>query len=84
MILGIGGFTALLVTGFGLKDSIAGFAETQYNDIQVADASANLRNVGAELPEELTEVLAENTEDYTLLIRERGICCTARRSRASP
>ena len=67
MILGIGGCTALLVTGFGLKDSIAGFAETQYNEIQVADASANLRNVGAELPEELTEVLAENTEDYTLL-----------------
>jgi len=67
MILGIGGCTALLVTGFGLKDSIAGFAETQYNEIQVADASANLRNVGDVFPEELTNVLTENTEDYTLL-----------------
>ena len=67
MILGIGGCTALLVTGFGLKDSIAGFAETQYSEIQVADASANLRNVGDVLPEELTNVLNENTEDYTLL-----------------
>ena len=67
MILGIGGCTALLVTGFGLKDSIAGFAETQYSEIQVADASANLRNVGDVLHEELTNVLNENTEDYTLL-----------------
>ena len=67
MILGLGGCTALLVTGFGLKDSIAGFAETQYSEIQVADASANLRNVGDVLPEELTNVLNENTEDYTLL-----------------
>ncbi len=67
MILGIGGCTALLVTGFGLKDSIAGFAETQYNEIQVADASANLRNVGDVFPDELTNVLTENTEDYTLL-----------------
>ena len=67
MILGIGGCTALLVTGFGLKDSIAGFADMQYNEIQVADASANLRNVGDELPDELSEVLSENTEDYTLL-----------------
>ena len=67
MILGIGGCTALLVTGFGLKDSIAGFAETQYSEIQVADASANLRNVGDVFPEELTNVLNENTEDYTLL-----------------
>lgn len=67
MILGIGGCTALLVTGFGLKDSIAGFAETQYSEIQVADASANLRNVGDVLTEELTNVLNENTEDYTLL-----------------
>ena len=67
MILGIGGCTALLVTGFGLKDSIAGFAEMQYDEIQIADASANLRNVGSELPQELKDVLAENTEDYSLL-----------------
>ena len=67
MILGIGGCTALLVTGFGIKDSIAGFADMQYDEIQVADASANLRNIGTEFPEELSEVLDENTEDYTLL-----------------
>ncbi|SEH40460.1 putative ABC transport system permease protein [Ruminococcus flavefaciens] len=67
MILGIGGCTALLVTGFGIKDSIAGFAEMQYGDIQVADGSASLRNVGDDIPEELKNVLAENTSDYTML-----------------
>lgn len=67
MILGIGGCTALLVTGFGIKDSIAGFADMQYEEIQVADASANLRNVGSELPEELNKLLDENTEGYSLL-----------------
>jgi putative ABC transport system permease protein len=67
MILGIGGCTALLVTGFGLKDSIAGFADMQYDEIQVADASANLRNIDTEFPEGLADVLSENTQDYTLL-----------------
>ncbi len=67
MILGIGGCTALLITGFGLKDSIAGFADTQYDEIQVADASAVLRNTGTEMPEDLETTLAENTTDHTLL-----------------
>ncbi|WP_303834351.1 FtsX-like permease family protein [Ruminococcus flavefaciens] len=67
MILGIGGCTALLVTGFGIKDSIAGFADMQYDEIQVADASANLRNIGTEFPEGLADVLSENTQNYTLL-----------------
>ena len=67
MILGIGGCMALLLTGFGIKDSIAGFADTQYDEIQVADASAALRNVENEPPEELLTVLNENTKNHTLL-----------------
>ena len=67
MILGIGGCMALLLTGFGIKDSIAGFADTQYNEIQVADASAALRNVENEPPEDLLTVLNENTKNHTLL-----------------
>lgn len=39
MVLGIGGCTALLVTGFGIKDSIATVAETQFNEIQLYDIS---------------------------------------------
>lgn len=37
MILGIGGSTALLVTGFGLADSIKNIADYQYEDISLYD-----------------------------------------------
>lgn len=39
MIIGIGGCTALLVTGFGIKDSIANVAVQQFEEIQTYDAS---------------------------------------------
>lgn len=37
MILGISGCTALLVTGFGVKDSVANVADMQYDEIQMFD-----------------------------------------------
>ncbi len=37
MVVGISGCTALLLTGFGIKDSIATFVDTQYDNIQVAE-----------------------------------------------
>ena len=42
MLLGIGGCTALLVAGFGCKDSIADLSAMQYNDISLYDLSVNL------------------------------------------
>ena len=42
MLLGIGGCTALLVAGFGCKDSIADLSAYQYNDISLYDLSVNL------------------------------------------
>lgn len=39
MILGIGGCTALLLTGFGIKDSINPIAERQYEEIDLFDAT---------------------------------------------
>lgn len=38
MILGIGGCTALLLTGFGLNDSISHIADRQFKEITVYDA----------------------------------------------
>ncbi len=65
MVIGIGGCTALLLTGFGLKDSVAGFADVQYGEIQVADAEASLKSgMGTELPENLKTLLSEQTEEY--------------------
>ena len=37
MVIGISGCTALLLTGFGINDSIAGFADRQYDEIQILD-----------------------------------------------
>lgn len=39
MLVGIGGCTALIVTGFGLKDSVANIMNYQYDDIFHYDAS---------------------------------------------
>ena len=64
MIIGISGCTALLLTGFGIKDSIAGFAEVQYDTIQVADAQAGFKTENCEIPDKLREELAEKTKGY--------------------
>lgn len=42
MILGISGCTALLLTGFGIKDSIANVADMQYDEIQIYDVGITL------------------------------------------
>ncbi|MBQ9827744.1 MAG: ABC transporter permease, partial [Lachnospiraceae bacterium] len=44
MILGIAGCTALVVTAFGLNDSIVGIANDQFDDIQVYDIDANYKD----------------------------------------
>ena len=41
MVLGISGCTALLLTGFGLQDSIKNIVDYQYDEIQVFDYSIN-------------------------------------------
>ena len=44
MVVGIGGCTALLLAGLGLKDTIATFADRQYGEIQIADAELSLKS----------------------------------------
>ena len=73
MILGIGGCTALLLTGFGLKDTVADFAQVQYGEILVADAEMGFSNdLGGEIPDELLQTMDEVTEEY-LLLRETSL-----------
>lgn len=43
MVLGISGCTALLVTGFGIQDSIADVAAQQFEKIQIFDLSVSLK-----------------------------------------
>ncbi|MCR5283356.1 MAG: FtsX-like permease family protein [Lachnospiraceae bacterium] len=68
MIVGISGCTALLLTGFGMKDSIVGFSSAQYDAIQVADAEVAFKNgTRDKIPPSLETVLSEKTKAYTLL-----------------
>lgn len=67
MIIGIGGCMALLLTGFGLKDSIAGFADTQFKEIQIADSSVSF---DSKKIDKIRTALDEKTEDYIMLRNE--------------
>ncbi|MCM1495599.1 MAG: FtsX-like permease family protein [Bacteroides sp.] len=65
MVFGISGCTALLLTGFGIKDSIAEFANQQYEDIQVVDGAIGLREaVNQEVRDSLEDKLNAVAEKY--------------------
>ncbi|MCM1133849.1 MAG: FtsX-like permease family protein, partial [Ruminococcus flavefaciens] len=66
MIIGIGGCTALLLTGFGLKDSVARFADVQYDEIQITDAMVSYDSGNAE---KVRGLLSEKTGGF-LMYRE--------------
>lgn len=66
MVIGISGCTALLLTGFGIKDSIAEFAEMQYEEIQILDGSIGVKNaMNSETENALTEKLDSLIDNYT-------------------
>ena len=66
-VFGIGGCMALLLVGFGLRDSIAKIVDTQYSVVWTYDASLNLKKdedqaktlAFAESREEITEALLD-------------------------
>lgn len=58
MVVGISGCTALLLTGFGMYDSVGDFAVVQYEEIVTADASVTYSSDSSgEMPHELEEKL---------------------------
>lgn len=44
MVIGISGCTALLVTGFGVKDSVTSIASKQFEEIQIFDIAATFQD----------------------------------------
>ena len=44
MVIGISGCTALLVTGFGIRDSVMDIADQQFGEIQTFDLDITLKN----------------------------------------
>ena len=80
MVLGIGGCTALLLTGFGLKDSIVGVAEMHYSEIQLMDLSLTRQSaVDDAFLEKLEALRNKGLQDYLIyqessldLVTEKG------------
>ena len=66
MVLGIGGCTALLVTGFGLLDSLTLVIDEQFEKITFFDYSVNFRDEPT--TEELAQYLAEKGWDDGMLV----------------
>ena len=60
-LIGISGCTALLLTGFGIKDSISEIVEIQYSEIETYDALAVLDNPVTEESSEINEFLNQNS-----------------------
>ena len=69
MVIGISGCTALLVTGFGIKDSVCHVADHQYGRIQIYDASVTYADgLTDENYLELDEVLEGKCTGYTVVM----------------
>lgn len=67
MVVGISGCTALLVTGFGIKDSIADIAGQQFGEVQTYGISVLMKEGYTQAEwEEVEEYLREETKGYTL------------------
>ena len=65
MVMGISGCTALLVTGFGIKDSIANVAAQQFEEIQVYDIAVTFSApVDKATEAELKEVAGADISEY--------------------
>lgn len=66
MIIGISGCTALVLTGFGIKDSIADFAQLQYEEIQILDGTVELKEAADKSDMESVEkALTQCAEAYS-------------------
>ena len=71
MVLGISGCTALLVTGFGIKDSIADVAGMQFGEIQIYDLGVSLQDsVDEEFRRRLDELLEGWNGSYTCVMEK--------------
>ncbi len=66
MVIGIGGCTALVLTGFGIGDSIKGIANLQFDTIQVYDMAVSFSDTLSE--DKKNELhLTENVEDMAFM-----------------
>ena len=76
MVIGISGCTGLLVTGFGVQDSIANIANDQYGRIQVVDINVMMSDEVDETTDAMVQKVAgERMTDY-VYVMEKSIDLT--------
>lgn len=74
-IIGISGCTAILLTGFGIRDSIDGIAQLQYGEIFHYDSLILLKEEQSSWQPELQKTLQENHVEDPLLLRQMTFSC---------
>lgn len=74
-IIGIAGCTALLLTGFGVRDSISGVAQRQYGGIFRYDDLLVLKNEAQTINGDLEKLLKKEPIHNPVLIRQSAFTC---------
>ncbi len=77
MILGISGCMALLVTGFGIKDSIADITSIQYDEILLYDMSVSLKDKPKDEVREELQTITRGDIDEMDFFMETSLDLTA-------
>lgn len=65
MVMGISGCTALLVTGFGVRDSVTDIADRQYAEIQTYQLNVTLSDEEEDADQELYNLIGSYGGTYT-------------------
>lgn len=73
MVIGISGCTGLLITGFGIQDSIANIANDQYDRIQIYDINVMLAEDATEESEALIQKVTDGRVDEYIFAMEKTI-----------
>lgn len=74
-IVGVAGCTSLLLAGFGLRDSMNGVAQKQYQDIFRYSDMILLKEETKSISSKLERILTKEKVDNPLLIRQTAFTC---------
>ena len=77
MIIGIGGCTALLITGYGIQDSISNVVDYQYSEITRYDASVTFQHALNETERTAFAALCEEEAEEYLFVAEKSADASA-------
>lgn len=73
MVLGISGCTALLLTGFGIKDSVTNVTDMQYDEIQIYDIGITFSDKVQEKDKDELTIQTENILSQTAYHYEESV-----------